>query len=211
MRRIWALPLALVAGIVVQRLWPGDFEYGLKHGGPGDRDVVRALRRPAALLLALVLALRRPPLREQHGLGTLAVVAVLAAGLHPRRLALEPRAADLRQVRALAAARPQPADEVPKGAIVIAPLNTSYRVAARRPGLHRRAPVGTHVANTKANDPYGRARTVHHWVPTNDPRSPAVRGNLGDPQRPPLSSPAVKVLLVTMYFPPPAAAACSAR
>ena len=28
------LPVALVAGIVLQLLWPGDFGYGLRHGGP---------------------------------------------------------------------------------------------------------------------------------------------------------------------------------
>ena len=27
-----------------------------------------------------------------------------------------------------------------------------------------------HVADTKANDPYGRARAVRHWVLTSDPR-----------------------------------------
>ena len=35
-------------------------------------------------------------------------------------------------------------------------------------GIHD-APVA-HVADTKANDPYGRARAVRHWTLTNDPR-----------------------------------------
>ena len=47
--------------------------------------------------------------------------------------------------------------KVPKGAIVIAPLETSYQVAAAAPVYVVAAPV-THVANTRANDPYARAR-----------------------------------------------------
>jgi hypothetical protein len=42
-------------------------------------------------------------------------------------------------------------------------------VTAQAPVYVVAAPV-THVANTKANDPYGRARAVHHWVLTSDPR-----------------------------------------
>ena len=58
---------------------------------------------------------------------------------------------------------------MPKGAVVLAPLGVSYRVAASAPVYLVAAPV-VHVANTKANDPYGRARAVRHWVLTNDPR-----------------------------------------
>jgi hypothetical protein len=58
---------------------------------------------------------------------------------------------------------------VPKGAVVLAPVKTSYRVTAQAPVYVVAAPV-THVANTTPNDPYGRARAVRHWVLTNDPR-----------------------------------------
>ena len=44
-RTVLLAPLALVAGIVLQRAWPGDFGYNLRHGGPGRRHVVRAGRR----------------------------------------------------------------------------------------------------------------------------------------------------------------------
>ena len=44
---------------------------------------------------------------------------------------------------------------------------------------------------------------MNHWLATGDPGVRAgVRRDLGDPRRPSLSSAAVKVLLVTMYFPP---------
>jgi len=59
--------------------------------------------------------------------------------------------------------------KVPKGAVVLAPVRTSYHVAANAPVYVVATPV-VHVANTKANDPYGRVRAVHHWVLTNDPR-----------------------------------------
>ena len=59
--------------------------------------------------------------------------------------------------------------KVPKGAVVLAPLGVSYHVAASAPVYLVAAPV-VHVANTKANDPYGRARAVRHWILTNDPR-----------------------------------------
>jgi hypothetical protein len=59
--------------------------------------------------------------------------------------------------------------KVPKGAIVLAPVDVSYRVAAKAPVYIVAAPV-THVANTTANRPYDRVRAVHHWVLTSDPR-----------------------------------------
>ncbi len=33
-RRVWLVPFVFVAGIVLQEQWPGDFDYGLHHGGP---------------------------------------------------------------------------------------------------------------------------------------------------------------------------------
>ena len=83
-----------------------------------------------ALLLALVL--RRQPLPERWGLGTLAVALFSRADRDPRDLALEPAqksdpfALSPRLVHNLRT-------KVPKGAIVIAPLSTSYRVAAAAP------------------------------------------------------------------------------
>ena len=57
---------------------------------------------------------------------------------------------------------------MPKGATVIAPVRTSYEVAAVAPVYVVAAPV-THVANTNANDPYRRVADVHRWIRTNDP------------------------------------------
>jgi hypothetical protein len=165
-RRAFMVPVALVAGIVLQRLWPGDFDYGLRHGGPALATWIALFGGALALIVGL--ALRRPPLREHHALGFAAAVAftlpVVVHGIwhwspEPKSdpLALSPRLVHSLRTK------------VPKGAIVLAPVKVSYRVAASAPVYIVAAPV-VHVANTKANDPYGRARAVHHWVLTNDPR-----------------------------------------
>jgi hypothetical protein len=164
--RSWlVLPAALVAGIVLQRLWPGDFEYGLRHGGPAAATWIALVGGAIALVAG---SIRRPNLREHHALGLAAaacfVLPVFVHGLwhwSPREredpLALSPRL--VHRLRTV----------VPKGSVVLAPVKTSYRVTAKAPVYIVAAPV-THVANTKANDPYGRVRAVHHWVLTNDPR-----------------------------------------
>jgi hypothetical protein len=163
-RRIWVPPLALVAGIVVQRSWPGDFQYGLKHGGPPAVTWWALIGGGVALLVAL--ALRRRPLPERWGLGTIAValfsVPILIHGIwhwSPAQKS-DPDALSPRLVHNLRT-------KVPKGAIVIAPLQTSYRVAAEAPVYIVAAPV-THVAATTANKPYERAKDIRHWVLTND-------------------------------------------
>jgi hypothetical protein len=171
-RRIWALPLALVAGIVVQRLWPGDFLYGLKHGSPAIATWWALFGGLVALSLALVL--RRRPIPERWGLGALAVVLfsvpIFVHGMWhwseqqtSDKFALSPRLVHNLRTK------------VPKGAIVIAPLNTSYRVAAEASVYIVGAPV-THVAATTANKPYQRARDIQHWVLTNDPAIPRKYG-----------------------------------
>ena len=57
-RSMLVLPLALVAGIVLQRLWPGDFDYGLRHGGPALATWIALFGGLAAVVVGLV-----PPLR----------------------------------------------------------------------------------------------------------------------------------------------------
>jgi hypothetical protein len=164
-RRLVALPAALVAGIVLQLLWPGDFGVGLRHGGPALVTWVALVGGLVAL--AAVLVRRPPPVRERHGLAAAAAALfVLPVVVHgfahwsPKNPS-DPDALSARLVHNLRA-------KVPKGAIVIAPVRTSYEVAAVAPVYVVAAPV-THVANTDANDPYRRVADVHRWIQSNDP------------------------------------------
>ena len=170
-RTILVLPLALVAGIVLQRLWPGDFDYGLRHGGPAFATWIALVGGVVALVLG---SMRRLELRGRYDLGAAAIACLAlpvfvhgiwhwSPGQTRDPLALSP---DL--VHRLRT-------DVPKGAVVLAPVGMSYRVTAQAPVYVVAIPV-SHAANTKANDPYGRARAVRHWLATNDPRVAARYG-----------------------------------
>jgi hypothetical protein len=170
--RSWLLvPLALPAGIAVQRWWPGDFEYGLRHGGPGA--VTWWAFAGGAAALALALLLRRPALEERFRLGlAAAVLFVLPVALHSARnwsprVAADPQALSpelAREVRAL-----------PDRAVVIAPLQVSYRILALAPVYVVAAPP-QHVADTEANRPYARRDDVARWLLTDDGAIPARYG-----------------------------------
>jgi hypothetical protein len=164
-RRYWTLPLALAAGIVLQRLWPGDFDYGLRHGGPAFATWIALFGGLAALVLWLIV--RPPAVREVWFIGALAAVCLtFPVFIHgvwhwtPGR-ERDPHALSARLVHNLRT-------KVPKGAVVIAPLQTSYRVAAVAPVYIVAAPP-THVADTNANHPYTRVADIQRWIQTNDP------------------------------------------
>jgi len=171
-RRWLVLPFALAAGIALQLAWPGDFEYGLRHGGPAIATWIALLGGAAALVAALVLRPRAPS--EHHTLGALAVallalpVAVHGFAHWSPRTPTDPNALSPRLVHNLRT-------RVPKGSIVIAPLKTSYEVVADAPLYVVALPV-SHVANTKANDPYGRRNAILGWLHSN---SPAVARKYG--------------------------------
>jgi len=170
-RRAALLPAALAAGIVCQLLWPGDFGYGLRHGGPALATWIALVGGAAALVLAA--ALRRG-LEPRLGLGAAAAalyvlpVAVHAAWHWSPAQPTDPQALSPRLVHSLRT-------KVPKGAIVIAPIQTSYEVEAVAPVYVVAAPL-THVANTKANHSVERFRAVRHWTATNDPSVPKRYG-----------------------------------
>ncbi len=171
-RRLVVVPLALVAGIVLERLWPGDFGLGLQHGGPALATWVALYGGAAALVLVLLVRPEAP--REFHtraaAAAALFVLPVLVHGLwhwSPRN-ATDPNALSPRLVHNLRT-------RVPKGAVVIAPLKASYEVSAVAPLYVVAVPV-THAANTKANRPYLRAREVKTWLQTRDPSIPRRYG-----------------------------------
>jgi len=171
-RRAAVVPLALVAGIVLERLWPGDFGYGLRHGGPALATWIALVGGFAALALALVF--RRARLEPRFGPGAAAavlfVVPVLVHALWhwSPTTPVDPDALSARLVHNLRT-------KVPKGSIVIAPIKTSYEIEAVAPLYVVAAPL-SHVADTKANAPVARYRAVRRWVLTNDPSVPKRYG-----------------------------------
>jgi hypothetical protein len=171
-RRVWAVPLALVAGAVLQHEWPGDFAYGLRHGGPAWATWWALGGGLAALVAALAWRGTMPAPRFALGAWAAAafVLPVVAHGVRhwspaapSDPLALSPRL--LHNLRA----------KVPKGEVVLAPVQVSYRIEGGVPVYVVAAPLA-HVANTRANHAVARYRAVHHWVLTNDPRVAARYG-----------------------------------
>ena len=165
-RRFIALPAALAAGIVLQLVWPGDFGVGLRHGGPALATWVALIGGLVAL--AAVLVLRPRPRARASPARRCRRRALRAAGRRPRLLALGARRTRAIPTRSRRALIHNLRTKVPKGAIVIAPVRTSYEIAAVAPVYVVAAPV-THVANTDANDPYRRVNDVHRWIQSNDP------------------------------------------
>ena len=121
-------------------------------------------------------------------------------------------------------------EDVPEGAVVYSDLETSYRIAAFAPVYIAAAPPG-HVADTEENRPYSaraaniavlprpatwrsRAGPARRWLVVDRSRFDVTpqRGQRL-PRRPlhalsccrsdgPVPSPGMKLLLVTLYFPP---------
>jgi hypothetical protein len=163
--RSWlALPASLAAGIVLQRVWPGDFAYGLRHGGPAAATWWALIAGAVALAAALVL---RPDARERWDRGALAVVLlVLPVAVHgfshwsPAHPAdpLALPAATVHELRTV----------VPARAVLIGPQEASYRAVAAAPVYAVSLPV-EHVADTTSNDLADRVPDVRRWLKTHDP------------------------------------------
>jgi hypothetical protein len=171
-RRVWVVPVAFAAGVVLQLVWPGDFDYGLRNGGPALATWIALAGACLALVAALVLRWQLPEPRFR--LGAYAMLAftvpVFVHGLWhwSPRYPTDPNALSARLVHNLRT-------KVPKGATVIAPIQASYEIEGAAPLYIVAAPL-SHVANTKANDPVARWRAVRHWVLTADPRVAAKYG-----------------------------------
>ncbi len=169
--RSGSCPFALAAGIVLEREWPGDFAYGLRHGGPGGVTWFALVGGAIALVVGIIAARNRP--KERYGLGALAALLfVLPVAVHGFRqwTPLARTDANALSPQLLAAVQ-----RLPKGAVVIAAPETSYRIAAAAPVYLVAAPV-PHVANTKANDPASRVAAVERWLRTGDPSIPRRYG-----------------------------------
>ena len=117
--------------------------------------------------------MRLPPIRERHGLAAIAaalfVLPVAVSGFRhwTPRVTTDPHglspalAAELRKV--------------PERAVIIAPVETSYRILAAAPVYVVAAPVA-HVAETKTNRPRVRVEDVKEWLRTDDASIPRRYG-----------------------------------
>jgi hypothetical protein len=154
------LPLALAAGIALQLVWPGDFGLHLVRGGPAGVAWWALFGCVAALVVG---AFRRGDATQPVVLA--AALFVLPVAVHgfahwtsagtADRNALTPGLVHFLR------------SDVPKRAVVFADLETSYRVGAYAPVYVANGPP-THVADTKANDPYGRRTALLRYLRTGD-------------------------------------------
>jgi hypothetical protein len=170
-RTVWVLPFALLAGYTLEHEWPGDFGYGLRHGGPGIVTWLALVGGGAALVLGVIFARERP--KERFGLGAIAAgLFVLPVAWHGFQhwTPLNPVDATALPPRLLSQVK-----RLPKGAVVIASPSNSYEILAAAPVYVVAAPVA-HVANTKANDPAKRVAEVDRWLATGDPALPRRYG-----------------------------------
>jgi hypothetical protein len=157
------LPLALAAGILLQHSFPGDFGPGLRHGGPAVVTWIAAVGAVAAVLVGLLLGRR---IEARSWIVSVAVVLFcVPIAVHGFRR-WSPAAGE--DAYALTPGLLRALDgDVPKRAVVFSDLETSYRIAAYAPVYVAAAPPA-HVADTAANQPYGRRLAVIRYFATGD-------------------------------------------
>jgi hypothetical protein len=157
----WAvLPAALVAGIVVQHFWPGDFGYLLKEGGPGWPVWLALWGSLAALVAAVVLRRRLPFLERDDWL----VPAACACFVLPVALSTgwkRPEPPQELNPGVVAALR----REVRPGDVVLADPETSYWASAYAP-VYVAVSAPSHVGDTEKNHPYERVEDWQRFVRT---------------------------------------------
>ena len=159
------LPLALVAGIVLQLSTPGDFTADLVHGGgPALLAWFALLGAAAGLAAAAAVRVRARPLRNEMLAGLAALLFVLPVGVHAAANWSERQGAGSVLSEGLIEAL---REDVPERAVVFSDLETSYRVAAQVPVYVAAAPPA-HVADTEDNRPYARRVDVQRFFRTGD-------------------------------------------
>jgi hypothetical protein len=159
--RLVVLPIALAAGIVLELEYPGDFGKRLTHGGPSAATWIALFGGLAACAVAVLR--RRRFERDDWLAGVAALLFVAPVAVHgfanwdaaPRAdaYALTPGLVQFLRER------------VPERAVVYGDLETSYRISAYVPVYVANAPP-THVADTTANDPYGRRDALRRYLRT---------------------------------------------
>ena len=154
-------PLALIAGVVLQFAYPGDFNYALDEGAPAL--LVWIAVAGCAVGLVVGVFRRGPPLEAPAGAAAaLFLIPVVVVGL-AKWTPVETRPGVALSPGIVEAVR----TVVPPSAIVFSDPETSYRLAALAPVYIANAPPG-HVADTERNRPYERARDARRFIATGD-------------------------------------------
>jgi uncharacterized protein DUF6541 len=162
------VPIALLAGIVLQLAYPGDFAYRLTEGGPAWATWLAVTGLCAALVVGMR---RRPPLEVRAALASALLLAPAyvhgianwsTSGTRPASQ-LSPALVEALRAR------------VPTGATVYGDPEASYRVAAFAPVRICVSPPG-HVADTAENRPRQRVEEFRRFARTGDLAIPARCG-----------------------------------
>jgi hypothetical protein len=151
----------LGAGMFLQIVYPGDFEYVLREPAPAWITWFAVVGGAIALVVGLVR--RRPALEAPASLAAAAfLIPVFGGGLLDLRTPEPPELATLTPglVTALN-------EEVRPGAVVFSDSETSFRLAGFAPVFIAAAPPG-HVAYTDENRPYERASDARRFFRTGD-------------------------------------------
>jgi hypothetical protein len=155
------LPLMLGAGMFLQIVYPGDFDYVLRQPAPAWIAWFAVLGAVAGLVVGFLR--RRPALETGASLAAAAfLIPVYGGGLLDWNRPGPPEIATLTP-GFVSSVR----DEVAPGAIVFADTETSFRLAAFAPVYVAVAPPG-HVADTEENRPYERASDSRRFFRTGD-------------------------------------------
>jgi hypothetical protein len=154
------LPLALAAGVALEWLWPGDFGYVLKEGGPTLPVWIALLGGAAALALALVARDRLPTLERTDWLPAAACALFVAPLLVMTSWGLPRRPQELSPglVEALR-------EWASPGDVVLSDPVTSYWLAAQAP-VYVAVAEPTHVGDTRDNRPYERVEQWNQFLRT---------------------------------------------
>lgn len=159
----WAVALALAAGIALEFVYPGEFSYRLKDGGPWLVAWIALFGGAVALAAAAVLGRRgrlddRGPLSAAVAAAFVLPVAVFGFA-HWSTGRFEPSPLTGGLVAKLG--------ELPAGTVIFSDDSTSYWVASVAPVYVASARPG-HVADTKQNRPYARRRDAQRFGRTGD-------------------------------------------
>ena len=159
------LPVALIAGIVLQLAFPGDFGYRLDGGGPAY--VTWAAVLGGSIAFGIAALVRWPGIHERaERLAALAAVLfVFPVGVHAATHWTTPQrdtsknlpSGLLQELRARTDERD----------VVFSDSDTSYQIAAYLPVYVATAPPA-HVADTTENRPYERDDDAREFLKTGD-------------------------------------------